>query len=147
MSVIYYYQHLMSSWWSCADIKPENLVTIMHIYMQCIRLQCLSSATQVVFHLRMTCIECGEILTSSSSSVIPKSPPPACRVGGRNYRHGQSMEVLQMTEDQKEAVCDQCICDKGKLNNCHHLFNCSLNNPNCASYVKKPGQCCPECGK
>lgn len=77
--------------------------------------------------------------------VIPKSPPPACSVGGRKYRHGQSMEVLQMTEDQKEAVCDQCICDKGKLDNCHHLFNCSLNNPNCSSYVKRPGQCCPEC--
>ena len=56
------------------------------------------------------------------------------------------MEVLKMSNDKQTGACHQCMCNGGKVEDCHHIFHCSLNSPDCASYKQIPGQCCPECG-
>jgi len=77
--------------------------------------------------------------------VLPKPAPPFCKVNGRHYKDGESMEVLKMSNDKQTGACHQCMCNGGKVEDCHHIFHCSLNSPDCASYKQIPGQCCPEC--
>lgn len=77
--------------------------------------------------------------------VLPKPSPPSCKASGRNYNDGESMEVLKMSDDGKTATCHQCKCIDGKVDECHHIFHCSVNSSNCTSYRRKPDQCCPEC--
>ncbi|XP_020611546.1 kielin/chordin-like protein [Orbicella faveolata] len=80
--------------------------------------------------------------------VLPKPAPPSCKVGGRNYKDGASMEVLHMSYDQKNASCQQCRCKEGQVDGCHHIFHCTLDDPSCARYEKRSHeQCCPACVK
>ena len=80
--------------------------------------------------------------------MLPKPAPPSCKVGGRNYKDGASMEVLHMSYDQKNASCHQCRCKEGQVDGCHHIFHCTLDDPSCARYEKRSHeQCCPACGK
>ncbi|XP_068748457.1 cysteine-rich motor neuron 1 protein-like [Montipora capricornis] len=104
-----------------------------------------------IYYCKPDKLDCGAQVQASGqccpecARVITKPPPPSCKVGGRDYKHGASMEVFKMSEVEKEGSCDQCLCNRGELTDCHHLFNCSLKNPNCIRYVQKPEQCCPEC--
>lgn len=77
--------------------------------------------------------------------VKPKPAPPYCDVGARHYKDGESMEVLHMSADQKTAACHQCSCKGGKVGGCHHIFHCTLDDPNCVRYEPRVDQCCPAC--
>lgn len=57
------------------------------------------------------------------------------------------MEVFYMSADKKTAACDQCSCQGGKVDRCHHLFHCEMDNPECVRYEHRVDQCCPTCGK
>lgn len=52
-----------------------------------------------------------------------------------------------MSADKKTAACDQCSCQGGKVDGCHHLFHCEMDNPECVRYEHRVDQCCPTCGK
>lgn len=77
--------------------------------------------------------------------VVPKPSPPYCKVGARHYKDGESMEVFYMSADKKTAACDQCSCQGGKVDGCHHLFYCEMDNPECVRYEHRVDQCCPTC--
>lgn len=77
--------------------------------------------------------------------VVPKPSPPYCKVGARHYKDGESMEVFYMSADKKTAACDQCSCQGGKIDGCHHLFHCEMDNPECVRYEHRVDQCCPTC--
>lgn len=72
---------------------------------------------------------------------------PVCKVKDLSYKQGESMELLKEFDENQLAECHQCTCMAGKLDRCHRIYYCDLNKPGCTNFIKKPGQCCPECAR
>lgn len=123
-------------------VETEALSAIFEKYFKYDWISCIPSKLRLTFEYLSYPNSCQRF---SSAHPLPVKSSPACNVEGQTYDEGDSMEVYN--GDHKNGQCDQCTCANGKIDDCHFLFDCVMNDSSCNGYVKTSAQCCPKCQK